>query len=114
MIRYNTIKTGDLRHRVVILQKQMHGTDTDGYPTQKWEPLFSIWAAVRPASGREYFQAAAVQAEHQVRFTMRYRKDITVDMRLRYDRHNYEIKAVIDLEGRHRWLEVMGEVVTDG
>jgi len=104
---------GKLRHRVAILQKQTT-IDPDGYPIETWEPLYSAWAKVEPISGREYYQAAAVQAQHQVRFTMRYRKDITPAMRLRWDGEDYEIKAVIDLEGRRRWLQIMVEAVSSG
>lgn len=102
-----------LRHKVSILQKTI-GTDPDGYSTEAWAPVTAVWAEVKPIAGREYFQAAAVQAEHQVRFTMRYRKDITPDMRLQYDGQDYEIKAILDLGGRRTWLQVIGEVITNG
>lgn len=102
-----------LRHHVTFLQKTT-GTDPDGYPTETWEPVLYTWAEVKPIAGREYFTAAAVQAEHQVRFTMRYRKDVTSDMRLRYDGQDYEIKAILDLGGRRTWLQVMGEVIQSG
>lgn len=103
-----------LRHRVSILKKTT-GTDSDGYPTEEWAAVTTVWAEAKPIAGREYFTAAAVQAQHQVRFTMRYRKDITPDMRLRYDEQDYEIKGPpIDLGGRGTWLQVMGEVITGG
>lgn len=104
---------GKLRYRVSILKKTT-GTDPDGYPIEEWVPIFIVWAEAKPIAGREYFTAAAVQAQHQVRFTMRYRNDITSDMRLRYDGQDYEIKAILDLGGRRTWLQVMGEVVTSG
>ena len=104
---------GKLRHRVVILEKQT-SVDPDGYPTENWVNVATVWASVEPIAGREYFRAAAVQAQHQVRFTMRYRKDITPDMRLVYDGQEYEIKAILDLGGRRSWLQVMGEVITGG
>lgn len=104
---------GKLRHRVAILQKQTT-IDPDGYPIETWVAAATVWASVEPIAGREYFQAAAVQAQHQVRFTMRYRNDITPDMRLQYDGQDYEIKAILDLGGRRTWLQVMGEVITGG
>lgn len=104
---------GKLRHRVAILKKTT-GADPDGYPMETWDTFATVWAAVEPIAGREHFQAAAVQAQHQVRFTMRYRKDITPDMRLQYDGQDYEIKAILDLGGRGAWLQVMGEVITSG
>lgn len=115
MRTYSTVRAGDLRHRVAILQKQINtDTDADGYPTEEWVAVTTVWAEVKPIAGQEYFAAAAVQAEHQVRFTMRYRKDITPDMRLQYDGQEYEIKAILDLGGRRTWLQVMGEVITSG
>jgi len=113
MRRYDAMNAGNLRHRVTILQKTTD-IDTDGYPVEEWVAVATVWAAVEPISGREYFQAAAVQAENQTRFTMRYRKDVTPDMRLQYDGQDYEIKAILDLGGWRRWLEIMGEVVTGG
>ena len=104
---------GKLRHRVAILQKQTT-IDPDGYPTEEWVAVTTVWASAEPIAGREYFTAAAVQAQHQVRFTMRYRNDITSDMRLRYDGQDYEIKAILDLGGRRAWLQVMGEAITSG
>lgn len=107
------MRIGDLRHRVTIRQKQITH-DSNGYPQETWENAATVWAAVEPLSGREYFQAAAVQAEQPVRFTIRYRSDITAEMRLRYEGKDYDIKAVIDLKGQHRWLQIMGEVVESG
>ncbi len=104
---------GKLRHRILILQKQT-GTDPDGYPTEEWVPVVTVWAAVEPIAGREYFTAAAINAQHQVRFTMRYRADVTPDMRLQYNGQDYEIKAVLDLGGRRTWLQVMAEVIQSG
>lgn len=103
---------GKLRHRVAILQKQT-GVDPDGYPTEMWSTTATVWAAVEPIAGREYFQAAAVQAQNQTRFTMRYRK-LTPDMRLQHDGQDYGVKSVLNLGGRYVWLQVMAEVVTSG
>jgi SPP1 family predicted phage head-tail adaptor len=104
---------GKLRHRVAILEKQTT-VDPDGYPVNTWVAVTTLWVSVEPIAGREYFRAAAVQAQHQVRFTMRYQKGITSDMRLRYAEQDYEIKAVLDLGGDHKWLQVMAEVITSG
>lgn len=105
---------GKLRHRISILAKSTATRDDDGYPTETWDELFKVWANYEAISGKEYFQAAAVQAEQQVRFTMRYRAEITTDKRIRFDGKDYEIKAVIDKDGRKQYLQVMAEVITDG
>lgn len=55
-----------------------------------------------------------MQAEHQVRFTMRYCKDIKSNMRLKHDGQEYEIKAILDLGGERTWLQLMGAALTGG
>lgn len=102
-----------LRHRVTILEKQAT-RDADGYPVEKWTAVGRVWAAYEPISGKEYLRAAAVQAEQQVRFTMRYRAGVTTDKRIGFDDKDYEIKAVIDVGGQRRYLQVMAEVTTNG
>ena len=109
------VNPGDLRHRILILQKVATTTDSDGYPIETWKPFFPAWAKVEPVAGREYFQAAAVQAQRQVRFTIRCRRGITAAMRLRWDGQDYEIKGPpIDLGGQRKWLEIVGEAVSSG
>lgn len=108
---------GSLRHRISFLEKQNGSgtTDSDGYSVPTWIPVATVWADVKAVSSREYFQAAAVQAQGQVRFTIRYRKDIIASMKIRFDGQDYEIKgAPIDADGRRRWLQVMAEVITSG
>lgn len=48
----------------------------------KWEKFKTVWAAIKTMQGREYFDAAAAQAENTYRFVTRYIPDITHDMRI--------------------------------
>ena len=108
------INPGKLRHRISILYKDTGARDADGYPVEEWRELFKTWASFEAISGREYFAAAAVQAEQQVRFTMRYRAEITTDKRILFDGKEYDIKAVIDKDGRKEYLQVMAEIHNNG
>jgi len=114
MKNYEIVRAGDLRHRITFLKKEV-STDSDGYPVETWKAVFSVMANVRVIDSREYFQAAAFQAENKLRFTIRYRRGITAAMRLRYNCQDYEIIGQpADVDGRRRWLQITGEVVTDG
>jgi SPP1 family predicted phage head-tail adaptor len=105
------MKTTNLRNRITLQQKLIN-KDPEGLPIETWQDIATIWAAVEPLRGREYFQAATMQSQNMTRFTTRYRKGITSIMRILYDNRSYDIQSVIDVEGRHQQLELMAKEVT--
>lgn len=104
---------GELRHRVTFLIKQV--TMNGGIAKETWVPAFTCWAKAEPISGREYYQAAAVNREDDIRFTIRYRKGVDASMRLRLDGADYRITAITDPQMRHVTLELLAKgVMADG
>lgn len=96
---------GLLRHRIT-LQKFMVITDPDGFTTQQWQDVATVWAAVENLHGREYWEAAAVQAENTVKFTIRYRPDIDQTMRIVFRGQVYEITAIDNVKYRNEYIEI--------
>jgi SPP1 family predicted phage head-tail adaptor len=105
------VKITDLRQRIT-LQKKLITKDPEGIPMDIWQDIATIWAAIEPLRGREYFQAATVQSQNMIRFTIRYRKGITSEIRILYDSKFYDIQSVIDVNGCHQQLELMAKEVT--
>ncbi len=95
-----------LRHRVEI-QTLTAVYDEIGAPSEEWVSIASVWAAVEPVSGREYWAAAVVQAETNVKVTMRYLPGITPHHRLIFKGKLHEIQSVINTEERNRELVLM-------
>lgn len=84
-------------NRRITIQEYKGGTDDAGFPTPPvWMDIVTLWADREPLSGKEFFAAAAVQAENTVRFRIRYRKGINTKMRILHDGFTYEIYAVLD------------------
>lgn len=56
-----------LRSRIQV-QRRTSSTDAEGSPQEGWSALFSVFAAVRPFSAREFLMAAqaGVQISHEV------------------------------------------------
>lgn len=73
--------TGSLTERVAITQ-DTKTPDTQGGRSASESTLATVWARVRPLSGRELMQAQAVSSEVQYEVTIRYRADVTPQMRL--------------------------------
>ena len=78
----------------------------------RWETAFTCWCAVEPLSGREFWEAAAVNRENEVRFTIRFCRDVTPEMRIRLDGVVYDITSILDKNNRHEVLEIMARSVT--
>lgn len=97
---------GELRHRITF---QIPVVQDDGYGGEEkiWQDVFTVWASIKPVSGREYYEAMAIQNEITHRIKVRYRSDITTDMRIAHGDRIYEIEAVIDIDSRHKYLEIL-------
>lgn len=99
------LNAGDLRERIGIWKRGV--TVKSGVTTESWELLVTVWAKAEPISGREYFQAAAVNRESSVRFTIRYRRGVTPEMMIRWRGADYSIESVINPGGRNTALEIL-------
>lgn len=116
MARVDTQRPGQLRHRVTLQRKQPAG-DGQGGQDVGWTDLAEVWAAVRPLSGRDRLQAAQVQSTVTHRVTIRWRAApdnpqapfVFAGDRLIYKGVPYNIRAVVDLEERRRFLELDAE-----
>ena len=73
-----------------------------GEITETWTDFVSVFAKVEPLVGREYFAAAAVQAEDSVKFTMRYRGDLTTAMRIVFDGKQFDISSIQNIRSANR------------
>jgi SPP1 family predicted phage head-tail adaptor len=103
------LKAGSINKRVVI-ERQVTGSpaaDEYGAPIYTWETLATVWAAVEPISGREFWAQQQVQSEITARIRIRYRNDVASGMRVVYGSRYYAIKSVIDPQEYHQELQLM-------
>ena len=100
------IKIGDLRQRVTI-ESAVVSSDGYGGRPKSWVPVATVWAKVEPLRGREYFEAHQIKTEVTHRVIIRYRPDVTPQMRIKVGSRYLMIESVIDIEERHRFLELI-------
>jgi len=102
-----------MRHRIEI-GRYVEGRDEWGDPLPElvWQRVAAVWAAVEALTGRLYFEAqqSNIQADHRI--TIRYCRGIEPGMLVRHDGRELEIQAVLDRDGRRRWLQLMCREVT--
>lgn len=99
------LPAGELRERITFLQRRVQ--ITSGISKEAWEPDFTCWGKVEPLSQREYWEAAAVNRECEVRITIRHRSGVDADMRIEFGGQQYAITSIIDSHMRHVSLELL-------
>ena len=105
---------GDLRHRIII-QKFTLCVNENGFETEAWQDYKSVWAAVSNLSGREYYQAAAIQAEKTVKFQIRHIEDLDTEMKIIFKDKQYNIISIDNIKYANKYLEIKAlEVETNG
>ena len=109
-MKKNPLYPSKLRNRVEFLRRVV--TVAHGISKERWETTFTCWCCVEPLSGREFWEAAAINRENEVRFTIRYRKDVSAEMRIRLDGTVYDITSILDKNNRHEALEILARTVT--
>ena len=105
------MNAGKLRHRTTI-QQLVNTDDGAGGSIETWQNVATVWAAIEPLRGNERYTAQQVQSTLSHKVTIRYHEGVKPQMRLTYKGRIFDIEAVIDIEERHRWLELLcSEVV---
>lgn len=89
------MKAGRLRNRITI-QKQVNHKDDLGQTVNEWVDVCAIRAEIRDLSGKEYQNSQAEQSLTDCKILIRYRNDITTDMRVLCNGIYYDIKAVLE------------------
>ena len=83
------------------------------YDPSQWTSYATVWACIRPLSGRELLWAREIVADVTHNVELRYLKGILPKHRILYqDMYGGQtrvlnILAVMDDEERHRWLDLL-------
>lgn len=105
---------GDLRHRIT-LQKFTTVVNENGFEEEAWQDYETVWASVSNLSGREYYQAATVQAEKTVKFLIRYIEEVDTSMRILFKNKQYNITSIDNMKYTNKYIEIKAlEVESSG
>ncbi len=90
--------------QLVTIQRRASGADAHGQESTTWQThAANVWAQVRAVPGRDLLAAGQPQATFDLTVRMRYRTDITPDMRIMWGSTPLEIvgQPVDPDGGRH-------------
>ena len=88
------MNAGKLPH-VITVQENRGTANSQGEVIASWIDLLTDRAGVQHMGGREYFSQARVEADVDTHVLMRYRSEIKVKHRIKFEDSYFDIKAVI-------------------
>lgn len=97
--------------RQIVIEQRAPGADSLGQALDTWTTVCTCYADIQPQSGREALAGEAMVSSVASIIVIRYRTNVTAAMRARYAGRVFNIEAVIDVDTRHRWLQL---VCTEG
>ncbi|MBT9134895.1 MAG: hypothetical protein DDT38_01637 [Firmicutes bacterium] len=100
------VRTGDFRRRVTV-ERYEETIDSAGAVRQAYVPHVTVWAQVKDLSGSMLTHSQQVNPEVRVQVTIRYRSDIVPLMRITVGARQLYTAAVLDPDGRRRYLEIL-------
>ena len=102
---------GQMRTRL-LWQRPIQGQDAAGQPIDGWTDVGPDWADFRVLSGLEAIKADAVTSETKASCRVRYREDLTPDMRaVLASGATYSVTAVLPDEARRVYVDLVLELV---
>ena len=107
-----TTRAGLLDRRVQ-LERRHEQIDDSGQAVEVWLPLATVWARVEPLGGREGFGQQQFVATGDLRFTIRWRGDVTPLHRVVHEDVAYDVVSVAEV-GRREALLIVARGRTDG
>ncbi len=100
---------GALRHVLSVEEVVMTADGQGGYH-KTWQPLdggTTIYAGIYDVSSNSGMIAGAYQTRMMHRIVCLYRSDIAVGMRLSGNGRQYMVEAVLDVDNRKEYLEIL-------
>ena len=107
------MEIGELRHRITLQEGETTVLE-NGVEETHWVDKAVVWGKVEHLQGREYYAAAALQAEHTVKFTIRYLAFLTPRHRIKFRGETYTITFIDNQTYQRRFQVIHAQEVSPG
>lgn len=102
----STLAAGRLRHEVAFQSRER--VRANGQWELQWTDVATaVPAEVRPLSGNQQLQSAAIQNSIEAQVKLRWRDDLKPEMRMLHGTDIYDIKQIIPDPTLRRWLTLL-------
>lgn len=104
---------GRLNRRISIYSKEKSKT-ANGFDTIKESKVCDCWAAIYPVRMSDIKENSTIQTVNNVKFTIRFRKNIDSNMTIKYDSKTFRIIGIVNPFYDNESLEIIAEEVSRG
>lgn len=87
------------------------GEIVDGWPSKKWTDYTTVWAAIKTQKGSRLFNSDAVQLQGRKIFGIRYRQDLSENMRICHKGIIYDIESMTNDDENNQWYTILAREV---
>ncbi|QDP49539.1 MAG: putative head completion protein [Prokaryotic dsDNA virus sp.] len=94
---------------LVELQSATTTSDGAGGVTEAYSKIADIWCDIQPISAIEEYRQGKLKEKVTHKLIMRYRSDINTSYKIVYGSREFNIRGILDLGNRNRFLEVKVE-----
>lgn len=108
------MRAGKLNRRIAIQGVTSTSDSTTGQVTDAWVTSTTIWAHIDPLNALEVASAGQTEEHITHRVTIRYRADISPQMRFLYGTRVFNVHRILDPDEAHRELICECEEVVTG
>lgn len=88
------MNAGKLRDLITV-QENIGTANSQGEVIASWSDVLTDYAEVKRMGGREYFSQARVEADVDTHVLMRYRSEVKVAHRIKFEDTYFDIQSVI-------------------
>lgn len=102
------MRAGELRHRIEIQENTTTTLDDAGHARpEAWNTVATVWGAVVPKEGQEFFRALQTQPNMTDMLKIRYYPGLTSAMRMLFHGRALNIQSVVNVEERNIEMHVL-------
>jgi SPP1 family predicted phage head-tail adaptor len=98
--------TASMLRQMVAIQRLNKTADGAGGWEKSWSSIGTAHAYMRASGGGERFFADRLNMEIRYVAVIRYRENIQASDRIIYDGKAYQIRSIVDVEFKKKWLEL--------
>lgn len=98
---------GDLRDRITLLRVSESKT-AGGDRVAAIHEVASVWAARHEVAVQEFNAGTLEGNKRRITFTVRWRRDLSADMRVRFESVEYRLVKILEVD-RRRYVQLMVE-----
>ena len=91
----------------IVLQKQSDIRNEYGEIFNIWEDVATVWAQVRPVTGKSFFDAQQVNASITHQVIIRYRENVLPSMRVLFNNRSFDVLHVMNFDESNESIQLM-------